>query len=74
MTVRTIGGLIVRAVARKTIGAVVVGVAAHVKARGGHHYRITAKSDADGFVHVFVADKSTGESPKTPCGPDEDDD
>jgi len=44
-----------------------------VKARGGRRYRIkTWTHDAD--MEVFVIDAATGNPPKTPCGPDEDDD
>jgi hypothetical protein len=44
-----------------------------VKARGGHRYRIK-NVIRDKQMYVFIIDASTGEPPKTPCGPDEDDD
>jgi len=44
-----------------------------VKARPGHRYRIKARV-RDGRMQLFFVDASTGEPPKTPCGPDEDDD
>ena len=44
-----------------------------VKARAGHRYRIRAKVRHD-RLQLFFVDASTGEPPKTPCGPDEDDD
>jgi hypothetical protein len=43
-----------------------------IKAKGGHRYRI--KTANDGQVRVFIIDTQTGDRPKTPCGPDEDDD
>lgn len=44
-----------------------------VKARAGHRYRIRAKVRND-RIQLFFVDASTGQPPKTPCGPDEDDD
>ena len=44
-----------------------------LKARGGHRYRLKA-TVKDEEVKVFIIDKETGEPPKTPCGPDEDED
>jgi hypothetical protein len=44
-----------------------------LKARGGHRYQIRALlKDSD--VDVFIVDMETGLPPKTPCGPDENDD
>jgi len=43
-----------------------------VKARGCHRYRI--KSELRDRPRVYVIDTATGQPPKTPCGPDEDDD
>lgn len=44
-----------------------------LKARGGRRYRIkTARRDR--HMDAFIIDLTTGEPPKTPCGPDEDDD
>ena len=45
-----------------------------LKARGGHRYRIKAAVEPDNRLRVFIIDVATGEAPKTPCGPDEDDD
>jgi hypothetical protein len=42
-----------------------------LKARGGHRYKLKA-TVKDEEVKVFIIDESTGETPKTPCGPDED--
>lgn len=42
-----------------------------LKARGGHRYKLKA-TVKDEEVRVFIIDKATGEPPKTPCGPDED--
>jgi hypothetical protein len=42
-----------------------------LKARGGHRYKLKA-TVKDEEVKVFIIDTSTGEPPKTPCGPDED--
>lgn len=44
-----------------------------VKARPGHGYRIKSRV-RDGRMELFFVDDATGEPPKTPCGPDEDDD
>jgi len=44
-----------------------------LKARGGREYRIKTVR-RDGGMDAFIVDLSTGEPPKTPCGPDEDDD
>jgi len=44
-----------------------------LKARGGRRYRIKC-AVIDGRPRVFFIDKATGQPPKTPCGPDEDDD
>ena len=44
-----------------------------VKARGGHSYRIKS-STRPGGLDLYFIDEATGEPPKTPCGPDEDDD
>ena len=44
-----------------------------LKARGGHRYRIK-QGVLDGRPRVYIIDTATGEPPKTPCGPDEDDD
>lgn len=44
-----------------------------LKAKPGRRYRIKQAS-VDGMPRVFFIDTSTGEPPKTPCGPDEDDD
>jgi hypothetical protein len=44
-----------------------------LKARGGRRYRIkTVRRDRQ--MDAFIVDLTTGEPPKTPCGPDEDDD
>ncbi|HEX3902236.1 MAG TPA: hypothetical protein VH853_05245 [Polyangia bacterium] len=42
-----------------------------LKARGGHRYQLKAVFKDD-ELKVFIIDKATGEPPKTPCGPDED--
>ncbi len=42
-----------------------------LKARGGHRYGLKA-TVKDDELKVFVVDKTTGEPPKTPCGPDDD--
>ena len=44
-----------------------------LKARGGHRYKLKA-TVKDEEVKVFIIDTATGEAPKTPCGPDEDED
>lgn len=44
-----------------------------VKAKPGHRYRIKSRF-RDGKFDMFFVDAATGEPPKTPCGPDEDDD
>ena len=44
-----------------------------VKARGGHRYRIN-NAIKNKQMYVWIVDAATGEPPKTPCGPDEDDD
>ncbi len=44
-----------------------------LKARGGRRYRIKTKV-VNGRLQAYVIDTSTGEPPKTPCGPDESDD
>ena len=44
-----------------------------LKAKPGRRYRITA-GFIDGRRRAFFIDTATGEPPKTPCGPDEDDD
>jgi hypothetical protein len=44
-----------------------------LKARGGRRYRIsTARRGTE--IDTFIIDLTTGAPPKTPCGPDEDDD
>lgn len=45
-----------------------------LKAKGGRRYRIKVAAASSGGPRVFVIDTATGEPPKTPCGPDEDDD
>jgi len=45
-----------------------------LKARGGREYRIKTVRRDDGGMDAFIVDLSTGEPPRTPCGPDEDDD
>lgn len=44
-----------------------------VKARAGRRYRIK-QAFSEGRNRVYFIDTATGEAPKTPCGPDEDDD
>jgi hypothetical protein len=44
-----------------------------LKAKPGRRYRIK-QANIDGRLRVFFIDTATGEPPKTPCGPDEDDD
>jgi hypothetical protein len=44
-----------------------------VKARAGHAYKIKSRPQTGG-LDLFFIDVETGEPPKTPCGPDEDDD
>jgi hypothetical protein len=44
-----------------------------LKARGGRRYRIK-HAIIDARRRIFIIDTATGESPRTPCGPDEDDD
>lgn len=44
-----------------------------LKAQRGHRYRVKATAK-DGEVDVFIVDTDTGQPPKIPCGPDEDDD
>ena len=44
-----------------------------LKAKPGRRYRINA-AVIDGRKRIFFIDTATGEPPKTPCGPDEDDD
>jgi hypothetical protein len=44
-----------------------------LKARGGRRYRIK-QTVVEGRRRIFIIDTATGQPPKTPCGPDEDDD
>jgi hypothetical protein len=44
-----------------------------VKARAGRAYRIESRL-RDGRIQLYFVDDATGEPPRTPCGPDEDDD
>jgi hypothetical protein len=42
-----------------------------LKARGGQRYRIRTVIEGN-LLRAYVIDRATGEPPKTPCGPDED--
>jgi hypothetical protein len=44
-----------------------------LKAKPGRRYRIKT-AVIDGRKRIFFIDTDTGEPPKTPCGPDEDED